>query len=265
VQKLAAANSNVATRHILNSQLFLTSETCEALSLRISDIIEYSPTKEAFIQQIGAHNVATLSEMSELHLYDFGIFIELMPDEEEKQMLEQNIQMAINQKLIDLDDAIDLREIRNLKMANQMLKIKRKKKAERDQAIQQENIKAQSEANTQSQQAAAQSEIQKNQAKAQSEMEMEKQKNDMKIVYMKEEAKMKRDLMDHEFEINKKLREMDNAATASDEFKEDRKDQRVKMQDDLKKSGETPKNFESAGNDSMGAGSGISIGGLTNN
>tara|TARA_R110002153_G_scaffold78804_2_gene201413 strand:- start:179 stop:2566 length:2388 start_codon:yes stop_codon:yes gene_type:complete len=265
VQKLAAANSNVATRHILNSQLFLTSETCEALSLRISDIIEYSPTKEAFIQQIGAHNVATLSEMSELHLYDFGIFIELMPDEEEKQMLEQNIQMAINQKLIDLDDAIDLREIRNLKMANQMLKIKRKKKAERDQAIQQENIKAQSEANTQSQQAAAQSEIQKNQAKAQSEMEMEKQKNDMKIVYMKEEAKMKRDLMDHEFEINKKLREMDNAATASDEFKEDRKDQRVKMQDDLKKNGETPKNFESAGNDSMGAGSGISIGGLTNN
>ena len=265
VQKLAAANSNVATRHILNSQLFLTSETCEALSLRISDIIEYSPTKEAFIQQIGAHNVATLSEMSELHLYDFGIFIELMPDEEEKQMLEQNIQMAINQKLIDLDDAIDLREIRNLKMANQMLKIKRKKKAERDQAIQQENIKAQSEANTQSQQAAAQSEIQKNQAKAQSEMEMEKQKNDMKIVYMKEEAKMKRDLMDHEFEINKKLREMDNAATASDQFKEDRKDQRVKMQDDLKKSGETPKNFESAGNDSMGAGSGISIGGLTNN
>ena len=173
--------------------------------------------------------------------------------------------MAINQKLIDLDDAIDLREIRNLKMANQMLKIKRKKKAERDQAIQQENIKAQSEANTQSQQAAAQSEIQKNQAKAQSEMEMEKQKNDMKIVYMKEEAKMKRDLMDHEFEINKKLREMDNAATASDEFKEDRKDQRVKMQDDLKKNGETPKNFESAGNDSMGAGSGISIGGLTNN
>ena len=265
VQKLAAANSNVATRHILNSQLFLTSETCEALSLRISDIIEYSPTKEAFIQQIGAHNVATLSEMSELHLYDFGIFIELMPDEEEKQMLEQNIQMAINQKLIDLDDAIDLREIRNLKMANQMLKIKRKKKAERDQAIQQENIKAQSEANTQSQQAAAQSEIQKNQAKAQSEMEMEKQKNDMKIIYMKEEAKMKRDLMDHEFEINKKLREMDNAATASDQFKEDRKDQRVKMQDDLKKSGETPKNFESAGNDSMGAGSGISIGGLTNN
>ena len=265
VQKLAAANSNVATRHILNSQLFLTSETCEALSLRISDIIEYSPTKDAFIQAIGAHNVATLSEMSELHLYDFGIFIELMPDEEEKAMLENNIQMAINQKLIDLDDAIDLREIRNLKMANQMLKIKRKKKAERDQKIQQQNIQAQSQANQQAQESAAQGEIQKNQAKAQSEIEIEKQKNDMKIVFMKEEAKMKRDLMDHEFEINKKLRELDNAPTAGDQYKEDRKDERVKLQDGLKKTEQTPKNFESAGNDTMGAGSGINIGGLTSN
>ena len=265
VQKLAAANSNVATRHILNSQLFLTAETAEALSLRISDIIEYSPTRDAFIQAIGAHNVATLSEMSELHLYDFGIFIELMPDEEEKQMLENNIQMAINQKLIDLDDAIDLREIRNLKMANQMLKIKRKKKLERDQKMQQENIQKQSEANQQAQQAAAQNEIQKNQAKVQSDIELETAKNDMKLAFMKQEAEMKKQLMDHEFEINRKLKELEQGPTKSDAYKEDRKDERVKLQDGLKKATQTPKKFESAGNDTMGAGSGISIGGLTSN
>ena len=103
VQKLAAANSNTATRHILQSMLLLTSESAEALSLRISDIIEYSPTRDAFIQSIGAHNVATLEEMTDLHLYDFGIFIELMPDEEERQILENNIQQALAQKLIDLD------------------------------------------------------------------------------------------------------------------------------------------------------------------
>ena len=265
VQKLAAANSNVATRHILNSQLFLTSETCEALSLRISDILEYSPTKDAFIQAIGSHNVATLSEMSELHLYDFGIFIELMPDEEEKQILENNIQMALNQKLIDLDDAIDLREIRNIKMANQVLKIRRKKKLERDQKMQQENIKAQSDANTQSQQAAAQSEMQKEQGKAQAQIELETQKNALKIAFMKEEASMKKQLMDHEFEINRKLKQMEGGPTSSDQYKEDRKDDRIKMQDDLKKNQQTPKKFESAGNDTMGGGSGISIGGLTNN
>jgi len=164
IQKLAAANSNTATRHILQSMLLMTAETAEALSLRISDIIEYSPTKEAFIQSIGAHNVATLEEMSGLHLYDFGIFIELMPDDEEKQILENNIQVALGQKMIDLDDAIDLRDVRNVKLANQLLKIKRKKKAERDQKMQQENIQAQSQANIQAQQAAAQAETQKEQA-----------------------------------------------------------------------------------------------------
>ena len=149
VQKLAAANSNTATRHILQAGLYLTAETAECLSLRISDIIEYSPTKDAFIQAIGAHNVATLEEMSELHLYDFGIFLNLQPDDEEKAILENNIQMALQQGSIDLEDAIDLREIKNIKLANQMLKIRRKKKQEKDQAIQQQNIQMQSQANAQ--------------------------------------------------------------------------------------------------------------------
>ena len=151
VQKLAAANSNTATRHILTGGLFITSDLAENLSLRISDILEYSPTKDAFIQQIGVHNVATLDELSELHLYDFGIFIELQPDEEEKAVLENNIQMAIAQKSIDLEDAIDVREVKNIKLANALLKLRRKKKMERDQLIQQQNIQAQAQANQQSQ------------------------------------------------------------------------------------------------------------------
>merc|ERR1739848_870641 len=135
-------------------------ETAECLSLRISDIIEYSPTKDAFIQAIGVHNVATLEEMSSLHLYDFGIFLELAPDEEEKARLENNIQMALQQQTIDLEDAIDLREIKNVKLANQMLKIRRKKKQERDRQLQLENIQAQSQSNTQAAQAAAQVDVQ---------------------------------------------------------------------------------------------------------
>jgi len=140
IQKIAAANSNTATRHILDSGLFLTAEVAEQLSLRISDIIEYSPTKEAFIQSIGVHNIATLEEMSDLHLYDFGIFIELMPDEEEKAMLENNIQMSLQQQTIDLEDAIDIREISSVKLANQVLKIRRSKKIEQDQLMKQQNI-----------------------------------------------------------------------------------------------------------------------------
>ena len=159
-------------------------ETAECLSLRISDIIEYSPTKDAFIQQIGVHNVATLKELEELHLCDFGIFIELAPDEEEKQMLENNIQQALAQQLIDLDDAIDLRDVRNVKLANQLLKIKRKKKLERDQKMQQDNIQAQSQANQQAQQAAAQAEMQKAQQKAQIDTQLEQTKNPVSYTHL---------------------------------------------------------------------------------
>jgi hypothetical protein len=261
IQKLAAANSNTATRHILQSMLLLTAETAEALSLRISDIIEYSPTREAFIQSIGAHNVATLEEMNELHLYDFGIFIELMPDDEEKQILENNIQVALGQKLIDLDDAIDLRDVRNVKLANQLLKIKRKKKLERDQAMQQQNIQAQSQANQQAQQAAAQAETQKEQAKAQIESQLEQEKNQLKIEYLKQEAMIKKELMDHELQINLQLRNMENETIdRRDEKREDRKDQRQDKQAENQqaiKRGESLKKFESSGNDITGGGLGL--------
>ena len=156
LQKLAAANSNTATRHILQAGLYLTLKTAEAISLRVSDVLEYSNTKRSFIQSLGKFNVGTLEELYTLHLHDFGIFLELAPDEDEKQLLENNIQMAITQKQIELEDAIDVREIKNLKLANQLLKLRRKRKQERDRAMQLENIQAQSQANAQSAQAAAQ-------------------------------------------------------------------------------------------------------------
>ena len=265
IQKLAAANSNVATRHILNSSMYLTSEVAESLSLRISDILEYSPTADAFVQAIGAHNVATLDEMSELYLYDFGIFLELDPDEEEKQLLENNIQTALAQQLIDLDDAIDIREIKNLKLANQLLKIKRKKKQARDQQIQQENAQAQAQANAQAQQAVAQAEMQKNKAKADTDIQVETAKADMKIKFLQEEVKAKMQLMDHEFELNMQMSNTQNQnKVASDRQQEDRKDLREKIkgsqQSQLqaqKQTGGPVKKFESSGNDILGGGMGL--------
>jgi len=262
VQKLAAANSNTATRHILQAGLYLTAETAECLSLRISDIIEYSPTKDAFIQAIGVHNVATLEEMSNLHLYDFGIFIDLMPDEEEKAILENNIQMALQQKSIELEDAIDLRDIKNIKMANQLLKIRRKKKGEKDQAIQQQNIQMQAQANTQAAQAAAQVELQKEQALAQGQAQLEQMKAQIEAQKMQQEVLHKKELMALEFQYNMQLKgvEVDGMKSREKE-KEDRKDERTKIQAtqqsemiDQRNSGKPPKNFESAGNDILGGG-----------
>jgi len=262
VQKLAAANSNTATRHILQAGLYLTAETAECLSLRISDVIEYSPTKDAFIQAIGVHNVATLQEMSELHLYDFGIFLSLQPDEEEKAMLENNIQMALQQQSIDIEDAIDLREIRNIKLANQLLKIRRKRKQERDRAVQQQNIQMQAQSNAQAAQASAQAEVQKEQALAQGKAQFEQVKAQIDAQKMQQEAELKKQLMALEFQYNMQLKGVEVEGMKSREKeKEDRKDERTKIQAtqqsemiDQRNSGKPPKNFESAGNDILGGG-----------
>ena len=262
VQKLAAANSNTATRHILQAGLFLTAETAECLSLRISDIIEYSPTKDAFIQAIGTHNVATLEEMSELHLYDFGIFIELQPDEEEKGRLENNIQMALQQQSIELEDAIDLREIRNIKLANQLLKIRRKKKEEKDRQLQMQNIQAQTQSNAQAAQAAAQADVQKNQALNAGKAELSQMQAQIDLQKMQQEVEMKKQLMALEFQYNMQLKGIEvDGVKQREKQKEDRKDERTKIQAsqqsemiEQRNSGKPPKNFESAGNDILGGG-----------
>ena len=257
IQKLAAANSNTATRHILQSGLFLTAETAECLSLRISDIIEYSETKDAFIQSIGVHNVATLEELKNLHIHDFGIFLELEPDEEEKAMLENNIQVAVAQKGIDLEDAIDLRLIKNVKLANQLLKVKRKKKFERDQLVTQQNIQAQAQANAQAQQVAAQAEVQKQQSLVQINSQMEQLKAQLEAQKMQQEIFAKKELMQLEFQMNMQLKQMEVQSFKNREKqKEDRKDERTKIQAsqqseliDQRKNEKPPKNFESSGND----------------
>jgi len=247
IQKMAAANSNVATRHVLQGGMFLTTETAENISLRISDVLEYSPTRDGFIQAIGAHNVATLQELSELHLYDFGIFLELAPDEEEKQLLENNIQMALQSNSIELEDAIDVREVKNLKLANQVLKLRRRKKIERDQAIAQANIQQQAQANAQAQQVAAQAEVQKQQAIQALQLQGNAQKAELEANKLQLEAELKKDLMAQEFEYSQQLNMAEKSSLQEREsIRENRKDDRVRLQ-----ANESRKNkkFESSGND----------------
>ena len=265
VQKLAAANSNTATRHILDAGLYLTRETAECLSLRISDILEYHPAKESFIQKIGGFNVATLDELKDLHLHDFGIFLELTPDEEEQQLLENNVQQALSAGLIDLSDAIDIREVKNIKLANQLLKVRQKKRQERLQQEQQANIQAQAQANAQAQQVAAQAEIQKDQALLQTKSQLEQLKGQIEQQRIGVEVGAKKELMALEFQYNMQLKgmEVQNAKDKEKEI-EDRKDQRTRIQGTQqsemiaqRKNDTPPTNFESGGNDTMGGGFGL--------
>jgi len=260
VQKLAAANSNTATRHIVQAGLYVTLKMAEGVSLRISDVLEYSNTKESFINSLGRFNVATLDEIKRLQLHDFGIFIELAPDEEEKAILENNIQLALGREQIDLEDAIDIREIKNLKLANQLLKKRRKDKQKRDRQIAQENMQMQGQVNAQSAQAAAEADMQKQQALSSSKVQVEQAISQFAIQKMEREAQLKRELMQFEYELNIGLEEKKMGVVKSNEkFKEDRKDERTKIQAtqqsqliEQRKEGTPPKNFESAGFDNMG-------------
>lgn len=253
VQKLAALNSNTATRHILEGGLFVYRSLAEALTYRVADILEYADFKDDFANKIGKYNVSLLNDIKDLYIYDFGIFIEISPDEEQKAQLEANIQMALSKGDINLEDAIDIREIKNLKLANQLLKVKRVKKQEREEkmAMQKQAIVAQQQ--MQSQQMAAQAAMQKIQLESQSKMQLKQAEVAFDIEKLKAEADMKRMLMNEEFQYQMQIAGIKESSLMSrEDMKEMAKDKRVSMQNtqqskliNQRKNNLPPMNFES--------------------
>jgi hypothetical protein len=231
LQKLAALNSNTATRHILDASLYIYRSLSEALTYRIADILEYSDFKEEFTNQIGKYNVSILNDIKDLYIYDFGIFIEISPDEEQKAQLEANIQMALSKGDINLEDAIDIREIRNIKLANQLLKMKRIKLQEREEkmAMQKQAMIAQQQ--MQSQQLSAQTAMQKIQLETQSKIQVKQAEVAFDIERSKNEAALKSQLMKEEFDYNLQLRDIEvNSLNEREKMKEDAKEKRISQQ-----------------------------------
>ena len=230
LQKMAAQASNIATKHINNASLFLTLRICENISKKVGDMLAFPLTRNSLKQSISSFNSMTLEEIDKLNLHDFGIFLDLEPDEEQKAQLEQNIQVALSSGGIDLEDAIDIRQIRNLKLANQMLKQKRKRKLQREQAIQAQQAQQQSQLNTQAQQAAAESEVQKQQALTSEQVNLEQAKSQFEIQRMQTEAEIKRQLMAEEFNYQLQLEQikMQRETTKESEI-ENRKDKRTRI------------------------------------
>ena len=217
-------------------------------------------TENALTNAISTFNTKTLEELMNLQLHDFGIYLELEPEDEEKALLEQNIQVALQTQAIALSDAIDIRQIKNIKLANQFLKLRQKQKIKREQKQQQANIQAQAQANAEASEKAAMAEVQKQQALTQEKVSIEQAKSQFEIQRMQTEAQIKRELMAEEFNFNMQLAQVRANAEGSKEKEiEDRKDKRIKMQgsqqSELIQQRQTegvPKNFESSGNDVLG-------------
>ena len=240
VQKLAAANSNTATRHILYSSSYITTTLAEAVSMRIKDVLEFHPQKEAFISSIGRFSVGALEELERMHLHDFGIFLELDPDEEEKQLVENNIQIALSRDQIHLEDVIDIRQIKNIKLANQLLKHRRAKKEAMDQEKAERNIAAQSQANGQAAQMAEMAKAQAEQIKTEAKVKLAQAQSNFDVKKLEHEAITKKELMQFEFDLNMKLKQMEL-------------DSKKEIELNKPVSNPAPKKaFESSGNDVLG-------------
>ena len=260
LQKMAANQSNVATRHILQSSCYLTLRACENISKRIADSLDFALTNNSLQNSISKFNTATMAEMSKLNLHDFGIFLELEPDDEEKAQLEQNIQVALQSGGIDLEDAIDIRRVKNLQLANEVLKDRRRKRNEAARKAQLENIQAQANANAEASERSAMAEAQKQQVITAEKVNLEKAKVEFEIQKLQAEAQVKRELMAEEFNYNVQLSQAKGIAELQKEQDlEDRKDKRIKMQGtqqseliDQRKNNLLPKDFESSGNDTIG-------------
>ena len=231
VQKLAALNSNTATRHVLEGGLFVTRRLAECVSLRISDVLEYSETAEQLIHQIGSSSTEILRDISNLHLHDFGVRIEVAPDEEEKAQMEANIQIALQRDQITLEDAIDIRELKNIKLANELLKVKRKNKDKQDQEREMQKMEAQTQSNIQSSQAAAQSKMEQIQMEAQAKMQIKRAEAEYDTMKLQQEAQLKLALMDKEFQYQMALANVSGETQKEiEKEKEKAKDDRISLQ-----------------------------------
>lgn len=240
VQKLAAANSNTATRHILHSSLYITTTLAEAISIRIKDVLEFHPQRDAMITSIGRFSVGALQEVSNVFLHEFGIFLELDPDEDEKQLVENNIQAALSRDQIHLEDVIDIRQVKNIKLANQLLKYRRAKKEITDQTRAERNIAAQSEANGRAAQTAEMAKAQAENLKVEAKAKLAQIQSQLEMQKLEKEAEVKRTLMQYEFELNMKLKDMELTAKKEIEFNKPVSNPEPK------------KGFESSGNDVLG-------------
>lgn len=228
VQQQVALNSNTATRHILDGALDILSRLSKGLALRMKDIFEYSDLKEVYINAIGKINVKLLESIKKYHLHDLGINIDLKPDIQERQYLEANIGQALAKDLITLDDAIDIRNINNIKLANELLKTRRvhRQKERVKQEQQMEMLRAQTQ--ERSVMASAQAESQKLQIKSQSEMGLIEAKTMARLKELEKEAEIKAKLMEQEFSYNMQLRGMEvQNSIGKEKYKEDRKDKRL--------------------------------------
>ena len=231
VRQQAIAAGNNAIYDITNASMYLYAKVCEDIVKCLQILPVDSVLFQVYTKAIGKSNMDVLSSFGDLPMYNFGIKVQTEMDETEKAYLEQNIQVALSQKEIDLEDAIAVRQLKDVDQAERLLIIRRKKRMSKQQEIAQQNSQMQAQMNQATAQAASQGKMQEIQAQAQA-----------KIAEIQAKAQADAQLLQLEYQLKGQLESaksnLDMAEKAEErsfrkgleDMKEDRKDERVKKQ-----------------------------------
>ena len=231
VNQMAVAAGNNALYDVTNSAMILYRKVCEDILKCLQILPAESVLYKVYEKAIGKTNMSVLNSFSDLPMYNFGIQVMTDLNDRDRQYLEQNIQIALSQKEIDLEDAIAVRNIKDVDQAERLLVIRRKKRIAQQQQMQQANIQAQAQANAQAAQASMQAEVQKEQAMMQLEMQKKQMEFEMKAQLAQLEHQMKIELEKLKGEYGIAEQQIESRVKNSAEtMKEDRKDDRVKKQ-----------------------------------
>jgi hypothetical protein len=228
-QQMQAGNN--AIYDITNAAMVLYRKVVEDIVKCVQVLPKESVLFGVYQMAVGEKNMKLLNSFQDLPMYNFGIRVVSEMNDVEKAYLEQNIQIALSQKEIDLEDAIAVRQLKDVDQAEQLLIIRRKKRIKQQQQMAQQNMMAQSQANAQAAQASAQAEMQKEQMKSQLEMQKMQLESQAKAQLLQLEYQMKMELekVKGQFNMYKADAEKQDKS-ALDVMKEDRKDERVKKQ-----------------------------------
>ena len=211
---MALLASNNATRWLNQAFLSITKNIAKSVALRVQDLVKYSGTYKGYMQAIGEYNMKAIEVTKDVTLADFGIMIEPLPDDEEKAILEQNIQVSIQQGELRIEDAILIRTIPNIKLANQMLILRRKQYLKEQQEMASSNAKANAEQQQMSIQAKSQADAQMKQMESQAEIQKMQAEFQLKETFA--QAEHKRRLMEIEYQGNIKSDHINLAQDDSD-------------------------------------------------
>jgi hypothetical protein len=236
VNQMAQLASNTATKHIVQTAVELNRKVFELISTRINGIFKYSEAehiKEIYSNVVGQNMLDSLFVLADRHLHEFGFLFEMQPTETEFQEFKEDLGIALQEGSIDVEIKIEASRLVkiNPKLATEYLMYYRRKKIKQSQDQQMMLAQNKSQNDAQAAQSKIQAELEAYSQKKQIDLKYMEQLSEIEIMKESRLQEIRMPINDKEFQQEVYLKQIgDQSNYGINKFKEDRKDDRTKMQ-----------------------------------